>query len=197
MTMASSGLLAATAIPTTIVWTPLFVLRVLAPFLVLLAALSTVFSRPAPPQSPSPITSVVVATRAPRRAVILSLLSLSALTFLLDGLTFVVLTVISKKWPEWTGIEIGAVEGLVAFAGLAAVGAWKDVQGVEVWLFRRISFAITWSLLFDIAQVVLLGLAIKSALTGHWLSCITDKHTQSHLMSCLLYTLPSRPSVSL
>ncbi|KAI0093127.1 hypothetical protein BDY19DRAFT_922216 [Irpex rosettiformis] len=164
MTMADSGFLAATAIPNTIVWTPLLVLRVLSPFLLLGAALSTIFSRPSPPHSPSPITSVVVATRTPRRAVILPLLSLSALTFLLDGLTFVAFTVISKEWPEWTGIEVGAVEGLVAFAGLAAVGAWKDVQGVDVWFFRRISFGITWSLLLDIAQVILLGLAIKKPL---------------------------------
>ena len=104
-----------------------------------------------------------MATSTPRRAVILPLLSLSALTFFLDGLTFVVLTVISKEWPQWTGIEVGAVEGLIAFAGLAAIGAWKDVQGVDVWFLRRVSFGITWSLLFDIAQVVLLGLAIKSA----------------------------------
>ena len=177
MTMAGAGSLAAAAIPTAIAWTPLLVLRVLSPFLLLVAALSTIFARPPPPPSSSPITSVVVATRTPRRAVILPLLSLSALTFFLDGLTFVVLTVISKKWPEWTGIEVGAVEGLIAFAGLAAVGAWKDVQGVDIWFFRRVSFGITWSLLFDIAQVVLLGLAIKSVsicVGFDYLTCLTN-----------------------
>ena len=175
--MASPGSLVAHVIPTTIVWSPLFVFRVISPALVLLSALSIIAARPSPPQSPSPITSVVVATRTPRRAVILPLLSLSALTFFLDGLTFVVLTVISKKWPEWTGIEVGAVEGLIAFAGLAAVGAWKDVQGVDIWFFRRVSFGITWSLLFDIAQVVLLGLAIKSVsicVGFDYLTCLTN-----------------------
>jgi hypothetical protein len=163
MTMASSGNLTAPTIPTTIEWTPLFVLHVLSPLFVLLATLSTIPARPSPPPSPSPITSVVVATRTPRRAAILSLLSLSALTFLLDGLTFVVLTVITKEWPAWTGIEAGALEGLVAFAGLAALGTWKDLNGVQVWFMRRIKLAIVWSLLLDVAQVVLIGLAIKSA----------------------------------
>lgn len=179
MTMAGAGSLAAAAIPTAIAWTPLLVLRVLSPFLLLVAALSTIFARPPPPPpSSSPITSVVVATRTPRRAVILPLLSLSALTFFLDGLTFVVLTVISKEWPEWTGIEVGAVEGLIAFAGLAAIGAWKDVQGVDVWFFRRVSLGITWSLLLDIAQVVLLGLAIKSA----------SIYVKSDNLTCLMHT---------
>ncbi|KAI0696736.1 hypothetical protein BC835DRAFT_1405891 [Cytidiella melzeri] len=162
--MAGSDSWAAATIPTTIVWTPLFVLRVLSPLFVLLAALSTIPARPSPPQSPSPITSVVVATRSPRRAVVLSLLSLASLTFLLDGLAFVALTVIKKQWPAWTGVEIGALEGLVGFAGLAALGAWKDIQGVQVWFFRRIHFAVTWALLLDIAQVILIGLALKKPL---------------------------------
>lgn len=142
--------------------TTLLALRVLSPFLVLLSAISLLPARPPAPKSPSPITSVVVAARIPRRALILSLLSLSALSFLLDGLTFVVYAVFDKQWPQWTGIEVAAVEGLVAFSGLAALGAWKDVQGVEVWLTKRLRAAVTWALFLDIAQVVLLGLAVRS-----------------------------------
>lgn len=161
--MASPGSLEVPSIPTSIAWTPLFVLRVLSPALVLLSTLSIIAARPSPPQSPSPITSVVVATRTPRRAAILSLLSLSALTFLLDGLVFVVFTVINRDWPQWTGIEAAAVEGLVAYAGLAALGAWKDIHGVQVWSMQRVKVAVTWSLLLDIAQVVLLSLEVKGA----------------------------------
>lgn len=163
-TGSSASLLSSTtmAIPIPAVLTPIFLLRVLSPLFVLLTALSLLVARPPPPQSPSPITSVVVATRTPRRAVILSLLSLSALTFLLDGLAFVVYVVLDKQWPAWTGLAVAALEGLIAFAGLAALGAWKDVQGVEVWSLRRVKLGISWSLLLDIGQVVLFGLTVKS-----------------------------------
>ena len=107
-------------------FTPLSILRVLTPALVLVTALSLIPTRPPSPKSPSPITSVVVAVHTPRRALILSLLSLASLTFFLDGLTFVIYAVLDKQWPQGTGIEIGAVEGVIAFAGLAAFGAWKD-----------------------------------------------------------------------
>ncbi|CCL98348.1 uncharacterized protein FIBRA_00343 [Fibroporia radiculosa] len=145
---------------------PLFVLRIVSPALVLLSSLSVIFTRPAPPQSPSPITSVVVASRAPRRALILSLLSLSALTFLLDGLTFVVYTVFRESWPKLTGIEINAVLGLAAYAGLAALGAWKDVQGVDVWSLRRLKTTFTVALALDIAQVVLVGRSLTKPLSA-------------------------------
>ncbi|KAJ8494557.1 hypothetical protein ONZ45_g13206 [Pleurotus djamor] len=140
----------------------LFLLRILSPSIILIATLSIVTSRPPQPSEPSPITSVVVANRVPRRAIILSFLSLSALTFFLDGLTFVVQAVITKEWPLHTGIELNAVIGLASFAGLAALGAWKDVAGVEVWFFKRIKGAIAFSLVLDIAVVILFGLHLKA-----------------------------------
>ncbi|KAI9068369.1 hypothetical protein FKP32DRAFT_1587767 [Trametes sanguinea] len=141
--------------------TPLFILRVLSPSIVFLATLSLLFVRPPPPQtSPSPITAVVVATRTHRRALIYAFLSLVGLTYLLDGLTFVVWAVIRKTWPALTGLEVNAVVGLVAFAGLAALGGWKEVRGVDVWSLARFKHAIFFSLGLDIAQVVLLALAI-------------------------------------
>lgn len=140
---------AATALPTTPTQTAIFLLRVLSPALLLLSALSIVTARAPPPQSPSPITSVVVAARTPRRALILSLLSLSGLTFFLDGFTFILYAVWYKSWPKWTGIEVAAVEGLVAFAGLAALGAWKDIHGVEVWFMKRVKAGVTWALLLS------------------------------------------------
>lgn len=139
----------------------LFVVRVVSPIIVLLSSLSLIFIYPPSPTSPSPITSVVVATQIPRRALILAFLSLSALTYLLDGLTFVVYAVISKTWPQHTGIEISALIGLTAFAGLAAIGAWKDVNGVDVWSRKRVKAGVAIALVLDIILVVLSWLSFQ------------------------------------
>jgi len=139
---------------------PTLVVRVLSPSFVFLVALSIAFLHPLSPNSPSPITSVVVATAEPRRALILSLLSLTALTYFFDGLTFVVFAVIEHHWPHHTAIPFSAVIGLVAFSGLAALGTWKDNHGTEVWSLRRIKVAIIATLFLDICLTVLLGLSL-------------------------------------
>lgn len=139
---------------------PILVLRILSPSLVLLATLSILPSQPLPPSSHPDITSVVVATRVPRRAVILATLSLSALSYFLDGITFVVYAVLNKHWTYNTGIDISAITGLLAFAGLAALGSWKDIHGVQVWSMTRLKLAILVSLGLDIALAVLLGRAL-------------------------------------
>lgn len=139
-----------------------FIIRILSPALVLLTTLSLLTLRPQSTQSSSPITSVVVANVVPRRASILSLLSLVSLCYFLDGAAFVVFAVLDKLWPRETGIEINAVVGVAAFAGLAALGAWKDVSGVSVWTLRRVKIAVLFALLLDIALVVLLGLRIRT-----------------------------------
>jgi hypothetical protein len=139
---------------------PILVLRILSPSLVLLSTLSILPSQPLPPSSHPDITSVVVATRVPRRAVILATLSLSALSYFLDGITFVVYAVLHKHWPHNTGIDINAITGLLAFAGLAALGSWKDIHGVQVWSMTRLKLAIFVSLGLDIALTVLLGRAL-------------------------------------
>ncbi|KZT26798.1 hypothetical protein NEOLEDRAFT_1131838 [Neolentinus lepideus HHB14362 ss-1] len=138
----------------------LFAVRVVSPALVLLATLALIPTRPTS-QPPSEITSVVVATRVPRRGAILSLLSLAALTFFLDGLTFAIYALLDKIWPQKTGIEIGAVIGLIAFGGLAALGSWKDVKGVDVWSLKRVKLGLTAALVLDIAQVVMFALSVK------------------------------------
>ncbi|TFK75330.1 hypothetical protein BDN72DRAFT_954958 [Pluteus cervinus] len=140
---------------------PLFLVRVISPALVLLATLSLITARPQPPSEPSPITSVVVANRVPRRALILSLLSLSALTFFLDGFTFVIYAVLDKTWPQHTGIDVNSLVGLIGFAGLAAYGTWKGVNGVDVWGLKRVKTAIAAALALDITLVVLLGFSIR------------------------------------
>ncbi|KAF8267679.1 hypothetical protein EI94DRAFT_1729904 [Lactarius quietus] len=139
----------------------LLVLRVLSPSLVLFTTISLFTTRPPVPPSPSPITSVVVATRVPRRALILSCLSLSSFTYLFDGLAFVIYAVINKYWPSRTGIDINSLIGLVAFAGLAALGSWKDVKGVEVWSLKRVKVAIILSLILDVAQAVIYGTSMS------------------------------------
>ncbi|OBZ68102.1 ATP-binding cassette sub-family B member 6, mitochondrial [Grifola frondosa] len=47
------------------------------------------------------------------------------------------------------------------FAGLAALGAWKDINGVDVWSLKRLKFSIFAALALDIAQVVILSLSIQ------------------------------------
>ncbi|KAF8813645.1 hypothetical protein BYT27DRAFT_7157317 [Phlegmacium glaucopus] len=141
---------------------PTLVVRLLSPSIVFLVTLSITFLHPLPPSSPSPITPVVVATAVPRRALILFLLTLTALTYLFDGLAFVVFTVLEKRWPHHTGIPFNAVIGLAAFSGLAALGTWKDVHGIEVWSLRRIKLATTATLFLDIGLTVLLGLNLRT-----------------------------------
>lgn len=139
----------------------LFALRVSSPALALLATLSLVTLRPTHHAEPTDVTLVVVATRTPRRAAILTLLSLVALTFLLNGLDFVAFAVIDKKWPQRTGIEVNAVLGLLAFAGMAVVGAWKDIIGVNVWDRKRVKTGVFATLLVDIALATLSLIRIK------------------------------------
>ncbi|KAF8629157.1 hypothetical protein AX17_005742 [Amanita inopinata Kibby_2008] len=146
---------------------PILVLRILSPSLLLLTTLTLVTSHSPPSPSLSDITSVVVATRVPRRAIILSSLSLISLTYFLDGISFVVYAVLDKIWPRHTGIDISAVVGLVAFAGLAALGSWKDIHGVDVWSMKRIKLAVLSALGLDIALVVLLGLAFQYEYNGN------------------------------
>ncbi|KAF7782451.1 hypothetical protein Agabi119p4_1827 [Agaricus bisporus var. burnettii] len=138
-----------------------FVLRILSPAFVLFTSLSLLSLRPSSPGSSSPITSVVVANIIPRRAAILSLLSIVSISYFLDGAAFVVYVVYEKVWPHHTGIEINSLLGVTAFAGLAALGAWKDVHGAPVWTLRRIKLVVALALLLDLALVVLLGLRIQ------------------------------------
>ena len=135
----------------------LFILRIIAPALVLLPTLALIFARPPAPSEPSPITQVVVKSTVPRRGLILALLSLVALTYLLDGLSFVIYAVVDKRWPYMTGIELNAIIGLVAFSGLASLGAYKDIKGVDVWSRGDLKVAVVLSLLVDVAQAVLFG----------------------------------------
>ena len=161
---------------------PILVVRILSPAFVFLIALSTAFLQPPSPTSPSPITPVVVATAVPRRVLILSLLSLTALTYLFDGLAFVIFAIIQHHWPHHTGIPFNAVIGLVAFFGLAALGTWKDAQGIQVWSLKRIKVAAIATLLLDIALAVLLGLSLLHRNNGALSSFFSPTYLNSPLI---------------
>lgn len=139
----------------------IFGLRVSSPAVVFLTTLSLLPFKPLSPPSPSPITPVVVQSRIPRKSLILSLLSLAALSFLVDGLAYVVHAVLHGVWTHGTGIELAAPLGLIAYAALAALGAYKDVNNIEIWSRKRVKAAIFLALALDIAQVVLLALSVK------------------------------------
>ncbi len=199
--------LVATMSPTTIlavsnaaVDIALFALRVFSPSLILLTTLSLFAKRPSPPLSPSSITAVTVAARIPRRGLILYCLFISSLIYFLDGLVFVVCAVIEKYWPPRTGIEVNAIIGLVAFAGLAAFGSWKDVQGVDVWLLGRLKISIFFSLILDVAQVILYGISMPresthSSPTSHRSSTRRYNRSPSSLPISVRYS--KRPSSDL
>jgi ABC-type transport system involved in Fe-S cluster assembly fused permease/ATPase subunit len=146
---------------------PIFLARVLSPSFVLLIGLTLFFAKPTPPRSPSEITPVVVANPVPRRAVILSLLSLAALSYFLDGLAFVVFAILDHDWPKHTGIPINTITGLIAFSGLAALGTWKDIHGLHVWLFRRIKIAVAFSLAADISLTLFLASSLRDGNPSH------------------------------
>ena len=147
----------------------LFAVRVIAPALVLLSALSAIPAK-APSSPPSPITSVVVKSQVPRRGLVLSFLTLASFSYFSDGLTFVVYAVLNKYWPALTAIEISAILGIIAYGGLAALGAYKDINGVNVWSFTSVKYAIFLAFLFDTALVVLLATTFKSGLLQSFFS---------------------------
>ncbi|KAF7315316.1 ABC transporter protein [Mycena indigotica] len=141
----------------------LLLLRVLAPVPVLLTLFTLLRTPPSVPHSPVDITRVVIPTIIARRGLILTLLTLLSFSALLDGCLFVIFAVLDKTWPRNTGIEYNAVLAVFAFAGLAALGAWKDLQGVNVWSLKRLKVAVLASSLLDLALVILL---VKSFRTG-------------------------------
>ncbi|PPQ99711.1 hypothetical protein CVT24_009694 [Panaeolus cyanescens] len=143
--------------------------RVLSPSVVLIAAFSLIFSSPTIPSSPSPITQVVVATYVPRRALILTILSLIGFTYLFHGLAFIVFALIRHEWPTNTAVPLNTLIGVVAFTGLAALGTWKDVKGVQVWLMKRVKTAIAASFALDLSLAIVLSLRLRNHLNdgGH------------------------------
>lgn len=139
--------------------TALFTLRILVPSLSILILSIVVFARairvflrkarraksldgyqPIPSSSSEPaavsndagedaVTPVVVKRVSPRLTLILSLFSLVALTYFLDGLVFVLRSIIQREWegslPRWRGMEYYVIAGLAAAGGTAIRVAWE------------------------------------------------------------------------
>ncbi|KAI5995467.1 hypothetical protein EDD15DRAFT_597222 [Pisolithus albus] len=82
--------------------TALFAVCVSLPAIVFLTTLSLLYTKLFPSPSPSLITPVVIQSRVPRTTLILVFLSLSALSFLMDGLAYITL---HRAWSLGTGIS--------------------------------------------------------------------------------------------
>ncbi|KAL5484932.1 HMT1 [Sanghuangporus weigelae] len=145
-----------------------FVALLLATALSLLAVKPS--SAPVSSSSASPIVSVVVSVTTPRRSLIISLFSLIALTYFLDGFALVLHSVLSKTWQgtpshgpwiaQWSGLEVEAVGGLLASGLLVILGVWKESQGVAVWTLKRPKAWTALALVGTIVEVVLLALTV-------------------------------------
>ncbi|KAG9081599.1 hypothetical protein FS749_007546 [Ceratobasidium sp. UAMH 11750] len=131
-----------------------------------LLAVSPLLKRPAPPsaEATNGVVSVVRAVKVPRRQLILSLLSLAAFSAFLDGTVTVANAifkhVVETELPPWRGIEFYAVALLVAFAGFALVGAYKDTHGASVWESKLLKTFVFVALVCDIAMAVLIPLVV-------------------------------------
>jgi hypothetical protein len=143
----------------------LLLLRLISSALVLHSTISLVlaFARPASDLSPKSTTPVV---RIPRRALIL--LSVSALTHLLDGFIFVFYARANA------GIDINALIGFVTFSGLAILGAWNNVHDVEV---KSVKASLAISLVLDITQIIVIGLPVHLLRECKHLDGVFNEHS--------------------
>ncbi|QRV96609.1 ABC transporter [Ceratobasidium sp. AG-Ba] len=131
-----------------------------------LLCLSPLIKAPPPPDANghSPIVSVVRAVKVPRRQLIISLLTLAAFTAFLDGTVTVANAifrhVVETTQAPWRGIEYYAVALLVAHAGFALVGSYKDTHGASVWQSPILKTFVFVGLVCDIAMAVLIPLIV-------------------------------------
>lgn len=157
----------ATAAPPPAVLTTLFAVRVALP-LVLLAISLSLFTLKAHATIPqrTPIIAVTVEVKTPRRSLILSLLSLIALTYFLDGFALILHSVLSRQWQGtpsylWSGLEVEALGGLLATGLLAIIGTVKEMSGVDVWSTKRPKFWAVIAVAGTLVEVILLGLSLR------------------------------------
>lgn len=145
----------------------LLVERVEIPILLLATSLSLLLTKPSPPGSPSPITSVVVSVTSPRRSLILTVIVLVAVLYFLDGLTLVIHSVISKNWQgtpknnwwdsQWSGLEFETIVGLLASSLFAILALWKEAQGVAVWSLKLPKVWAALAVIGSIVEVALIA----------------------------------------
>ncbi|KDN46427.1 hypothetical protein RSAG8_04371, partial [Rhizoctonia solani AG-8 WAC10335] len=130
----------------------LFQLRVAesAALLVLLLA-SPLLKGPSPPQYTTNATRMYG-------------LFLAALTAFLDGSVTVGIAIFKHifetKLPAWKGIEFYSVALLVAFAGFAIIGAFKEARGVPIWQSKLLKLFVFVALAFDVVIAILIPLIV-------------------------------------
>lgn len=131
----------------------------------LLLSLTVAFVRSSP-EAKDPaldeVTPILVAHVQPRRALIFSLLSLTAFTYFADGAVNVLRAVLVGTWttPGPVGL-VSYVLGLLSFGLLAIFLSWKDIQGVSAWGRKRVRIIAAVAVLINVAHVILV------AATGH------------------------------
>lgn len=117
------------------------------------------------PTSPSPITAVVISTVSPRRALLVSLFSFIAFTYLLDELIVFVYWAArgfrQSYFTQWRGVELADVTGFLAFFLVILIGNFKDKSGADLWLRKRLKAWLVLAIALDIAYLVLLVLAVR------------------------------------
>ena len=194
--------------------TALAAVRVAGPALLLFVAFTLLFIKPErSPKEPSPIVHVRVPVITPRRAAIFTLLSLAALSYVIDGTVVVLHAVLWHEWEgydkQWRWIAEADIAGLLAFGGLLVIGTWKDAKGAPIWTCKRTKFFALIAVAFEIAQVALLALSLskgapssrltvdprRSSRTDSYLisyspqssrqhpNLLTSRRTRSHLVS--------------
>ncbi|KDN41299.1 hypothetical protein RSAG8_07568, partial [Rhizoctonia solani AG-8 WAC10335] len=138
-------------------------------------------SKPEPPTTDenSEITTVVRAVQTPRKQLIVPLLSLAALTALLDGSITVARAIFKHGFetelPAWKGIEFysiallvsfaGGIEFysialLVSFAGVAIISLFKETRGFPIWQSKLLKLFVFVALVFDTLLVVFIPLVV-------------------------------------
>lgn len=120
--------------------------------------------QPEPSNGHSEITTVVRAVKSPRRQLIVFLLSLAAFTAFLDGSVTVANAVfkhvIETKIPAWRGTDLYSVALLVAFAGFAIIGGFKEARGAPIWQSKVLKLFVLIALACDVALAVLIPLVV-------------------------------------
>ncbi|CAE6522897.1 unnamed protein product [Rhizoctonia solani] len=112
----------------------------------------------------SEIMAVVRAVQIPRRQLIVFLLSLAALTALLDGSVTVANAafkhVFETEISAWRGVEFYSIALLVAFGGVAIIAISKEAQGTPIWQSRLLKLFVFVALVFEALLAIFTPLVV-------------------------------------
>jgi hypothetical protein len=102
------------------------------------------------------VRAVLVPLTTPRRALIRTLLTLAAATYVADAVIGIVRAVLSGVWDRPGPIGLAHyVAGLFAFGGLAILLTVKDLTGATVaWYARRLRVFAVLAVIFELAHLI-------------------------------------------